>query len=201
MSPGGGGKRLERALGLRWKNSAEAAVLYYTLSRREARMRIKRFSRIQWLFAGAFALALAAPAMAGAKSNPNLVQIGGELVPPAQVSEWQATADLPRIPHVVQIGGELVAPSQVSDWQANADLPQIPRFVQIGGELVLPPEASAWQHDVGALRSSTASSQRGDSGFTWSDAGVTVGAAFVLLLVAASMVVVRRRGTTALRGT
>jgi len=167
-------------------------------------MRTKRFSRIQWLLVGGSALALAAPAVAGAKGYPNLVQIGGELVPPAQVSEWQATADLPRIPNVVQIGGDLVAPSQVSNWQANADLPQIPGVVQIGGELVVPSQLSAWQREVGAAQSSsTVSSEAGGSGFTWSQAGITAGAAIVgaLMLLAVSMIVVRRRKTTALGAT
>src|SRR5829696_5494106 len=147
--------RLPLRLVIRRKTRAAAHVLCYTQSRWEGRMRTKRFSRIQWLLVGGSALALAAPAVAGAKGYPNLVQIGGELVPPAQVSEWQATADLPRIPNVVQIGGDLVAPSQVSNWQANADLPQIPGVVQMGGELVVPSQLSAWQREVGAAQSSS----------------------------------------------
>jgi hypothetical protein len=63
--------------------------------------------------------AVATPVAAAA--NPGrYVQIGGQLVVPAQLSSWQAHAGQTSPGHLVQIGGTLVAPESVSSFQAHA---------------------------------------------------------------------------------
>ena len=77
--------------------------------------RIRRSLRL--VLATSLAVAVAAPVAAAA--NPGrYVQIGGQLVVPAQLSSWQTHAGQSSPSHLVQIGGALVAhlsstPSQV----------------------------------------------------------------------------------------
>lgn len=74
---------------------------------------------------GALVAAVVVPG-AMAKPTPGpLVQIGGELVAPSQLSSWQAHVGQVSLPasHLVQIGGKLVPPSKVSSWQAHSSQP------------------------------------------------------------------------------
>jgi len=94
----------------------------------------------------------------------------------------------------VQIGGELVAPAQVSSWQAQAGHQRAPRLVQIGGALVSPEGLSQYQQQLSKAAPVQASVRSGGSGFGWSEAGVGfAGALGVVLLVAASAYVRRTR--------
>jgi hypothetical protein len=66
---------------------------------------------------GAIVVLVASPAAFGSASrSSHLVQIGGRLVPPSQLSWFQSHAGRPdsRSSHLVQIGGRLVPPSQLS---------------------------------------------------------------------------------------
>lgn len=62
------------------------------------------------------ALVVSVPALGSAPRSSHLVQIGGQLVPPSQLSWFQSHAGRPdsRSSHLVQIGGRLVPPSQLS---------------------------------------------------------------------------------------
>lgn len=77
---------------------------------------IWKLSRLAAL--GALVVAVAAVPAFGATGSETskLVQIGGQLVPPSQLSSFQAHAGRPvsRSSHLVQIGGRLVAPAQLS---------------------------------------------------------------------------------------
>jgi len=78
--------------------------------------RIRRSLRL--VLATSLAVAVAAPVAAAA--NPGrYVQIGGQLVVPAQLSSWQTHAGQSSPSHLVQIGGALVAPERVSSYQAH----------------------------------------------------------------------------------
>jgi len=141
----------------------------------------------------------AGQASADLAPSARLIQIGGELISPSQSSAWQSSAD--RSPatstRLMQLGGELISPSQSSAWQALADLAPSASLVQIGGDLVSPSRLSAWQTDAWnrARTSSTLVAQTHDSGSSWGEAGITVGAglAGLVLLLGGSVVVLRRR--------
>jgi hypothetical protein len=103
-------------------------------------------------------------------------------------------------PDLVQIGGKLVAPSQVSSTQLGLGNDEATRLVQIGGQLVQPARLSSWQsHPVALPAPVIASSSSGSADFSWSDAGVGAagGAAAVLLLASSAFVVRKRRIVTA----
>ena len=100
----------------------------------------------------------------------------------------------------VQIGGELVLPAQLSSWQAYAGQASAPRLVQIGGALVAPESVSRYQQQLSESTSSGASveSGAGGSGIDWSDAGIGIAAGLGAgLFVAASAYVRRMRLTQA----
>jgi hypothetical protein len=66
---------------------------------------------------GALVAAVAAvPALATESQTSKLVQIGGQLVPPSQLSQFESQLGQPvsRSSQLVQIGGQLVPPSQLS---------------------------------------------------------------------------------------
>jgi hypothetical protein len=66
---------------------------------------------------GALVAAVAAvPALATESQTSKLVQIGGQLVPPSQLSQFESQLGQPvsRSSQLVQIGGHLVPPSQLS---------------------------------------------------------------------------------------
>jgi hypothetical protein len=67
---------------------------------------------------GAAVGAIAAPSAHAAAEKQ--VQIGGELVAPAKVSEWQALAGVPVGAHLVLVDGRLVRPEQVATVEARA---------------------------------------------------------------------------------
>lgn len=95
---------------------------------------------------------------------------------------------------LVQIGGELVAPAQLSSWQAHAGQSHSPRLVQIGGAFVAPEKLSSWQASQGKVSSVSTALPTSDSGFGWNDAGVGFGLALgAMLFVAAAMYVRRTR--------
>jgi hypothetical protein len=78
--------------------------------------------KISWLVTlGALVAAVVAvPALGATESQTSkLVQIGGRLVPPSQLSAFESHAGQPvsRSSHLVQIGGRLVPPSQVSSTE------------------------------------------------------------------------------------
>jgi hypothetical protein len=97
-------------------------------------------------------------------------------------------------PDLVQVGGELVAPAQVSSAQLSLGSDDSTRLVQIGGELVRPARLATWQSRPIALRVPRISSSSSSS-FSWGDAGAGagVGAAAVILLLGSTAVVVRKR--------
>ena len=76
------------------------------------------FKLIRLVAIGALVAAIAAvPAVGGTGSQTSkLVKIGGQLVPPSQLSRFESHAGqaASRTSHLVQIGGKLVPPSQVS---------------------------------------------------------------------------------------
>jgi hypothetical protein len=96
----------------------------------------------------------------------------------------------------VQIGGELVPPSQLSTWQANAtQVRPESQLVQVGGQLVPPSQVSSAQQQLS--RDGSATLTTSDDGVNWSAAGAGI-AGFVVLIGAAGYVVqARRRLTTA----
>jgi hypothetical protein len=97
-------------------------------------------------------------------------------------------------PDLVQVGGELVAPAQLSSAQLSLGSDDSTRLVQIGGELVRPARLATWQSRPIALRVPRISSSSSSS-FSWGDAGAGagVGAAAVILLLGSTAVVVRKR--------
>jgi hypothetical protein len=62
------------------------------------------------------AAVVAVPALATESQTSKLVQIGGQLVPPSQLSQFESQLGQPvsRSSQLVQIGGQLVPPSQLS---------------------------------------------------------------------------------------
>ena len=120
--------------------------------------------------ASAIAAAVAVPA-AGAVNSGRYVEIGGDLVAPAQLSSWQAHAGEARSAHLIQIGGALVKPERLSAWQASA------------------PDVSS---------TASVNSAAAESGFGWSEAAFGFGAVVgAMLFVGASVYVRRLRLTTA----
>jgi hypothetical protein len=99
----------------------------------------------------------------------------------------------------VQIGGELVLPAQLSSWQAHAGQASSgPRLVQIGGALVAPENLSRYQAQASQPTKSSVRASTGDSGFDWGDAGIGIAAGLgTVLFVAASAYVRRMRLTEA----
>jgi hypothetical protein len=75
-----------------------------------------RFSRV--LLAGVTAAAVAAPVAGAARAD--LVQIGGRLVAPSELSTVELGLGNAESTRLVQIGGQLVRPSQLSSWQSSA---------------------------------------------------------------------------------
>ncbi|MFY9580668.1 MAG: hypothetical protein WAQ33_15240, partial [Gaiellaceae bacterium] len=94
----------------------------------------------------------------------------------------------------VQIGGELVLPAQLSSWQAHVGQASAPRLVQIGGALVAPKNVSRYQQQLSKSTSSSASveSGAGGSGIDWSDAGIGLAAGLGTALFVAASAYVRR---------
>jgi hypothetical protein len=149
--------------------------------------------KLRVLAATVTAAAVGAP-VAGAASSGGTVQIGGQLVAPAQLSSWQANAGQSHPQRLVQIGGALVSPEKLSSWQAGQS--SSPRVVQIGGALVKPENVSSWQASQGTS-SSSATLPSSDSGFGWHDAGVGFGLTLgAMLFVGAAAYVRRTRLTT-----
>jgi hypothetical protein len=124
------------------------------------RNHLSRFSRV--LLTGVAAAAVAAPVASAARTD--LVQIGGQLVAPSELSSVQLGLGNAESTRLAQIGGELVRPSQVSSWQRNA---------------------SGFTPAVGTATSS--------SSFSWRDAGAGAGGTTAAILVLASTVFVLRR--------
>jgi hypothetical protein len=97
----------------------------------------------------------------------------------------------------VQIGGQLVVPAQLSSWQAHAGQSHSPRLVQIGGALVSPENLSSWQASQAKSSSVSTALPSSDSGFGWHDAGVGFSLALgAMLFVGAAAHVRRTRVTT-----
>jgi hypothetical protein len=111
---------------------------------------------------GAVAGAVAAPSAQAAAGN--YVKIGGDLVPPTQLSHYQALAGVPVGAHLVQVDGKLVRPEQVTTIQAEARQTP-PRDVSVN-----------------------------DDGSGLSTTGLELGLAVALVLAAGLVVVVWRRG-------
>jgi hypothetical protein len=128
---------------------------------------------------GAVAAAVAAPSAGAAPAK--YVQIGGDMVTPAQLSAYQARVGSPTSAHLVQIGGKLVAPAELSRVQAEADIPVGAHLVQIGGKLVRPEGLSAYQVHAADVKASNSSSD--DDGFGWTT-GLESGLIGSLLLAA-----------------
>jgi hypothetical protein len=158
--------------------------------------RIRRSARL--VVATGLAAAVATPVAAAAKPGTQ-VQIGGELVAPAQLSSWQAQAGQTSPGHLVQIGGTLVAPENVSSFQAHAGQTSPGHLVQVGGTLVAPESVSSFQAHASQTTSPVVASQEASgSGFDWGQAGIGFGAALgAILFVAASSYVRRVRLTQA----
>ena len=156
------------------------------------------FHRKLRVLAATLAVAAVAAPVAGAQARGGTVQIGGELVAPAQLSSWQAQAGQSHSPRLVQIGGALVSPEDLSSWQARSEQSRGPRVVQIGGQLVSPEKLSSWQAGQSQSRSLAAtSSPSSDSGFGWHDAGVGFGLALGAMLFVGAAMYVRRTRTAA----
>jgi hypothetical protein len=97
----------------------------------------------------------------------------------------------------VQIGGELVVPAQLSSWQSHAGS-HSQRLVQIGGVLVAPENVSSWQAHAAQPKGVSVKSVSSGSGFDWGDAGIGIGAALgAALFVGASAYIRRVRLTSA----
>jgi hypothetical protein len=142
---------------------------------------------------GTAAAAVAAPAAGAGVMPGQYVQINGQLVNPAHLSEYEAQIGSPRSAHLVQIGGKLVAPDKVSAFQAHAgQTPVGAHLVQIGGKLVRPDRLSAYQAHAGDLNVSKASSH-GD-GIGWTTTGIGIGVFASLLLLAGTFGALWRRG-------
>jgi hypothetical protein len=155
-----------------------------------------RHRRLRIGLAAAVAAVVAAP-VASAVPPGGTVQIGGELVTPAQLSSWQAHAGQSHSPRLVQIGGALVSPENLSSWQAQAGQSHSQRLVQIGGALVKPENLSSWQASQGTTSSVSTALPSSDSGFGWHDASVGFGLALgAMLFVGAASYVRRTRVTT-----
>jgi hypothetical protein len=152
--------------------------------------------RLRIVATAAVAAAVAVPVAAAARPG-GTVQIGGELVAPAQLSSWQAHSERTYSPRLVQIGGALVSPENVSSWQARSERTYSPRLVQIGGALVSPEQVSSWQAHASQADALKASASDG-SGFNWGAAGIGMFAALgVALFVGASAYIRRMRLTSA----
>jgi hypothetical protein len=131
--------------------------------------------KISWLVTlGALVAAVAAAPVLGAESQTSkLVQIGGHLVPPSQLSSFESQLGQPvsRSSHLVQIGGRLVPPSQLSSTERQL--------------------SSAWM---------AASPSSGSSSHVGRDLGIGLGAAVLCaatLLTAGTATRRRYRPTTA----
>ena len=79
----------------------------------------------------------------------------------------------------VQIGGDLVKPTQLSEYQAQAGVPVGAHLVQVGGKLVRPDRVSAYQ--AHASQAVAASSSSDEGGFGWGTAGIGIGLVAALL--------------------
>ncbi|SRR6266540_1465079 len=99
---------------------------------------------------------------------------------------------------LVQIGGRLVAPSQLSSVELGLENSESTRLVQIGGELVRPSQLSAWQSQAAGAPPIIRIASSSSSSFSWRDAGAGAGAGAVavLLLGSAAVVIHRRRPAT-----
>jgi hypothetical protein len=96
-------------------------------------------------------------------------------------------------PDLVQIGGRLVAPSELSAAQLGLGKTESTRLVQIGGQLVRPSQLSSWQSDGSSSTPSLVKAASSSSSFSWRDAGAGAGGATAAILVLASTVFASRR--------
>jgi hypothetical protein len=95
----------------------------------------------------------------------------------------------------VQIGGELVVPAQLSSWQGHAGQASAgPRLVQIGGALVAPENVSRSEQQLSKSTSSrtSLSSTAGGSGFDWGNVGIGIALGLGSALFVAASAYVRR---------
>jgi hypothetical protein len=103
-------------------------------------------------------------------------------------------AYVPQSPHLVQIGGQLVPPSQLSWFESHAGQPdsRSSHLVQIGGRLVQPSQLSSTEHQLSAgfLSSSSAGSSTSHVG---RDVAIGLVGFFAVALVAFGVTVPRRR--------
>jgi hypothetical protein len=160
------------------------------VKRKDLKMTFPRKSRYPLLrltAVGALA-ALAIPTAASAwRAEPG--QSGLTPTPPATSEHSQLGSQ-----QLVQIGGQLISPSELSAWQARVHQATLPTsaLVQVGGKLVKPSEVSSVQSRLGSTTTVTSSS--GD-GFDWSTASAGL-AGFVALLGASGYLVLRTRRRT-----
>jgi len=91
----------------------------------------------------------------------------------------------------VQLAGNFVAPAQLSEAQLNAGHDPATRLVQIGGALVAPADVSAYQHGAGMSGGGTSSDSSSGIGTGGIAALAALGA--VWIMVAASMLIFRQR--------
>jgi predicted PurR-regulated permease PerM len=125
------------------------------------RNHLSRFSRV--LLTGVAAAAVAAPVASAARAD------------------------------LVQVGGQLVAPSELSSVELGLGKAESTRLAQIGGELVRPSQLSSWQRNASSSTPAISTEAGGSSSFSWRDAGAGAGGATAAILVLASTVFVFRR--------
>jgi hypothetical protein len=92
---------------------------------------------------------------------------------------------------LVQIDGKLVAPTQLSKAQIAAGHGPSAGLVQVGGRLLEPAQVSTWQSRAGQV--SRPASTSGSSSFDPSTATIAAAAALGALLLAWSVLMLRRR--------
>jgi hypothetical protein len=112
----------------------------------------------------------------------------------ALVASVPAYGSPSRTSHLVQIGGRLVPPSQLSWFESRAGRPESRSAhpVQIGGRLVPPSQLSTVERQLSA-GSATSTSSTGASSHVARDVAVGVVGFFALALVAMGATVPRRR--------
>jgi type IV secretory pathway protease TraF len=142
------------------------------------------------------AAVVAAPAFATESQTSKLVQIGGQLVPPSQLSQFESQLGQPvsRSSQLVQIGGQLVPPSQLSQFESQLGQPvsRSSQLVQIGGHLVPPSQLSSAERQLSAAWLA-ANGSSGSSSHVLRDLGYGAVALFTVALLVAAGTVARRR--------
>src|SRR2546423_4814125 len=130
-----------------------------------------------------------------------LVAVGALLAAVAAVPAFGASDS--QTSKLVQIGGRLVPPSQLSWFESHAGRPQsqTSKLVQIGGRLVRPSELSSAERRLSSAwlaANGSASGSTGSSSHVGRDLGLGIGAAalFAVVLVVAGTATLRRHGLT-----